>query len=61
MAANGLKQRHPAASVSILERKETQEKIAEQQHPGGAIKHGTWEQALRMLLFALYFNGCCLA
>ncbi|KAF2005510.1 acyltransferase-domain-containing protein [Amniculicola lignicola CBS 123094] len=57
MATNGLKQRHPPASVP--DKKEEDTKIAEQQHPGGAIKHGVWKQGLRMLLFAVYFNGCC--
>lgn len=64
MATEGLKMRHPAASVqpiSIQEKKAEQKKMAEQQHPGGAIKHGFWDQALRMLLFFLYFNGSCIA
>jgi len=30
-------------------------------HPGGEIKHGAWKQALRMLLFAAYFNGSIIA
>ncbi|ORY17641.1 acyltransferase-domain-containing protein [Clohesyomyces aquaticus] len=53
---NGLKQRHPPASAPSIKEGEKEE-IAEMQHPGGAIKHGTWQQGLRMLLFALYFNG----
>ncbi|KAF2205179.1 acyltransferase-domain-containing protein [Delitschia confertaspora ATCC 74209] len=32
----------------------------EAQHPGGRIKHGAWKQALRMVLFAVYFNGSCI-
>ncbi|KAF2181631.1 acyltransferase-domain-containing protein [Zopfia rhizophila CBS 207.26] len=59
MATNGLKQRHPLASVNEVK---LQEKVKSgHQHPGGAIKHGTWDQALRMALFALYFNGSCIS
>jgi hypothetical protein len=45
------------ADKSVCEKSRTTEEQI--QHPGGAIKHGAWTQALRMLLFALYFNGCC--
>jgi lysocardiolipin and lysophospholipid acyltransferase len=31
------------------------------QHPGGEIKHGVFAQALRMFLFAAYFNGSIIA
>jgi lysocardiolipin and lysophospholipid acyltransferase len=31
------------------------------QHPGGEIKHGVFAQALRMCLFAAYFNGSIIA
>jgi len=30
-------------------------------HPGGNIKHGTVSQGIRMMLFALYFNGSIVA
>jgi hypothetical protein len=30
-------------------------------HPRGAAKHGTSVQALRMLLFFVYFTGGCIA
>jgi lysocardiolipin and lysophospholipid acyltransferase len=53
---NGLKQRYPPASVPSTTKSPT-EKTARTQHPGGAIKHGTWQQGIRMLLFALYFSG----
>ncbi|KAF2868493.1 acyltransferase-domain-containing protein [Massariosphaeria phaeospora] len=59
MATDGLTRRHPPASVQ--EQKQADKKITEQQHPGGAIKHGTWDQALRMFLFGLYFSGSILA
>lgn len=58
MNTEGVRQRIPPTSVA--EKKEQEKKIAEQQHPGGDIKHGTWDQALRMILFGLYFNGICL-
>ncbi|KAF2114906.1 acyltransferase-domain-containing protein [Lophiotrema nucula] len=61
MATSALRQRHPTASVQIEDRATTDAKIADQQHPGGRIKHGPWAQALRMLFFTLYFNGSCMA
>jgi lysocardiolipin and lysophospholipid acyltransferase len=71
MADEGLALRYPAASasasiqpVSTEQRKQEQnrkKKMVERQHPGGAIKHGTWAQALRMFLFFLYFIGGCIA
>ena len=60
MITDGPKQRHPPASV--LQMKKEQENTTEStemQHPGGAIKHSPWQQALRMALLALYFHGCC--
>ncbi|KAF2811076.1 acyltransferase-domain-containing protein [Mytilinidion resinicola] len=65
MATNDLRQRYPAASVTPKAENGaatngTAEKIKSGElHPGGAIKHGTYKQALRMALFAAYFNGCC--
>lgn len=34
---------------------------AKEPHPAGQVKHGPWLQLLRMLLFASWFNGCCIA
>jgi hypothetical protein len=60
MEFEGLKQRYPAASAPPHTQNGTAEKIkAGELHPGGAIKHGIYKQALRMALLAAYFNGCC--
>lgn len=66
--ATELKMRHPppsAATVSHTSKKDYEKKHAEASsanaHPSGAAKHGTWTQALRMLLFFVYFNGGCIA
>jgi len=68
MASEGLKMRHPATSapttvqpLSPQDKKAEERKLAEQQHPGGAIKHGTWVQALRAISFFVYFIGNCTA
>lgn len=58
MDAEALRQRHPPPSRPTPDGQTTTEKSP---HPGGEIKHGTWKQALRMFLFAVYFNGSCLA
>ncbi len=34
---------------------------ASESHPAGAVQHGGWVQLLRMLLFATWFNGCCVS
>ncbi|KAF2679002.1 acyltransferase-domain-containing protein [Lentithecium fluviatile CBS 122367] len=60
--------RHPAASaaasvqpISAQDKKAESKRLAEQPHPGGAIKHGTWVQALRAVSFFVYFIGNCIA
>lgn len=67
MAAE-LKMRHPpasAATISPPSKKAQAKKDADpppaDAHPSGVAKHGTWTQALRMLLFFVYFNGGCIA
>ncbi|KAJ4353692.1 uncharacterized protein N0V89_005422 [Didymosphaeria variabile] len=66
--ATELKMRHPptsAATVSPTPKKDYEKKLAEASpadaHPSGVAKHGTWTQAMRMLLFFVYFNGGCIA
>ncbi|KAL1608106.1 hypothetical protein SLS60_003045 [Paraconiothyrium brasiliense] len=66
--ATELKMRHPptsAATISPMPKKDHEKKLAEASpadaHPSGVAKHGTWTQALRMLLFFVYFNGGCIA
>ncbi|KAI8941019.1 hypothetical protein NX059_002265 [Plenodomus lindquistii] len=75
MAVNGLKQRYPPGSVPVpvIEKLKAQRSANAQisthttdekghtPHPGGEIKHGTFKQAIRMSLFALYFNSSILA
>jgi lysocardiolipin and lysophospholipid acyltransferase len=65
MANENLRQRHPPAPVQTLDSKPTNgaPKLSREDtpHPGGEIKHGPWQQALRMFLFAVYFNGSILA
>ena len=64
METQGLKQRHPLASVPVIEklRKErTGQSTEPTAHPAGKPKHGVLHQALRMCLFALYFNGSIIA
>ncbi|KAH7087383.1 acyltransferase-domain-containing protein [Paraphoma chrysanthemicola] len=65
MTTDSLRQRQPPASVPISDTIATPEKpkLSNEPapHPAGEIKHGPWQQALRMFLFAVYFNGSCLA
>jgi lysocardiolipin and lysophospholipid acyltransferase len=68
MASEGLKMRHPAASapanvhpIPAQEKKTDDRRAAEEPHPGGAIKHGTWVQAFRAVSFFVYFIGNCTA
>jgi lysocardiolipin and lysophospholipid acyltransferase len=63
MATDTLRQRHAPTSAQILDPKSSPEKSKPEgtQHPGGEIKHGPFQQALRMFLFAAYFNGSILA
>lgn len=56
--ATELKKRHPPPSADSD--KQTASPPPDH-HPRGAAKHGTWVQALRMLLFFVYFNGGCIA
>lgn len=63
MAAE-LKMRHPPASATTTAPappKHDRDKKPADAHPSGNEKHGTWTQALRMLLFFVYFNGGCIA
>jgi lysocardiolipin and lysophospholipid acyltransferase len=64
MTTDGLKQRHPPNSVPVIEKlKQERTKGATEKtpHPAGEIKHGFISQAIRMSLFALYFNSSILA
>jgi lysocardiolipin and lysophospholipid acyltransferase len=84
MTTKGIRQRHPPATVPVIEKLNAHRtqiaqdttthtepveltKAAEKegpdttQHPGGEIKHGVFAQALRMFLFAAYFNGSIIA
>lgn len=60
METEGLTQRHPPASVPVIEKLRAERTKASPEstpHPAGKIKHGTCKQAIRMSLFAMYFNG----
>lgn len=72
MAPQGLKQRHPPDStaqrtsnskdsIDSANATDTPEAPDATSHPGGTIKHGTVSQGIRMVLFALYFNGSIVA
>jgi hypothetical protein len=65
MTTENLRQRQPPAYLPIVDTTATPEKPKLSNgpipHPAGEIKHGPWQQALRMFLFAVYFNGSCLA
>jgi lysocardiolipin and lysophospholipid acyltransferase len=64
MATENLRQRHAPTPTPNPTTKPTSgpEKPAEPtEHPGGKIKHGAFQQALRMFLFAAYFNGSIIA
>jgi lysocardiolipin and lysophospholipid acyltransferase len=64
-----LKAQRAQAAPQSLQQTETTEQPAStkteqpqnSQHPGGEIKHGVLAQALRMCLFAAYFNGSIIA
>ena len=63
MTTEGLKQRQPPATVPVIKklREERLGKPTEDiAHPGGEIKHGALQQALRMFLLAVYFFGSIL-
>ena len=64
MTTEGLKQRHPPSSVPVIQKLRT-ERLGQSTegtpHPGGEIKHGAFQQGLRMFLFAVYFIGSILA
>lgn len=64
MTTENLRQRHPPASAPVLDSNPTEmpkPSTAPTEHPAGDIKHGPWQQALRMFLFSVYFNGSILA
>ena len=63
MTAKGLRQRQPPASVPVIEKLKAQRTKTQHpaQHPAGKVKHGIFAQALRMFLFAAYFNGSIIA
>ncbi|KAF2819098.1 acyltransferase-domain-containing protein [Ophiobolus disseminans] len=65
MANENLRQRHAPTTASIVDSKATTQepKLSKEPtpHPAGEIKHGAWKQALRMFLFAAYFNGSIMA
>lgn len=64
MSNESMKQRHPPASVPVIE-KLKRERITnareQSAHPAGEIKHGTVIQGIRMTLFALYFMSSIFA
>ncbi|OCK77271.1 acyltransferase-domain-containing protein [Lepidopterella palustris CBS 459.81] len=61
MATNGVKQRFPSTSVKPKPLISVEGKInVKEEHPAGPVKHGTYSQALRMVLFVVYFVGSCL-
>ncbi|KAK3202389.1 hypothetical protein GRF29_161g1026955 [Pseudopithomyces chartarum] len=59
--ATELKKRHPPSSAPSDKHPASPSPDHLHHHPRGAAKHGTWVQALRMLLFFVYFNGGCIA
>jgi hypothetical protein len=59
--ATELKKRHPPPSAPSDKHPASPSPDHLHHHPRGAAKHGTWVQALRMLLFFVYFNGGCIA
>ncbi|KAL5425113.1 hypothetical protein PMIN04_002777 [Paraphaeosphaeria minitans] len=67
--ATALKMRHPPASTTAITPGPPKKDLDKgppasgpaDAHPSGHDKHGTWTQALRMLLFFVYFNGGCIA
>ncbi|KAL5119104.1 hypothetical protein ACEQ8H_003028 [Pleosporales sp. CAS-2024a] len=63
MTANDLRQRHGSAPTAMPAATPAHAQTRPQTtaHPGGEIKHGTAQQALRMLLFGLYFSSSILA
>lgn len=63
MTTDSLRQRHAPASAQALDSEPTSEKAMPEvtQHPAGEIRHGPFQQALRMFLFAVYFNSSILA
>lgn len=63
MATDNLRQRHGPTTTEVSDSISSSEESPSEQtpHPGGEIKHGPWQQALRMFLFAVYFNGSILA
>jgi len=63
MATDELRQRHGPTNAQVSDSKSSSEASPSgpTRHPGGDMKHGPWQQALRMFLFAVYFNGSILA
>ncbi|KAH4084099.1 hypothetical protein HBH70_027370 [Parastagonospora nodorum] len=63
MATDNLRQRHGPATAQVADPSSSSDEPRSEPtpHPGGEIKHGPWQQALRMFLFAVYFNGSILA
>ncbi|OAL51374.1 acyltransferase-domain-containing protein [Pyrenochaeta sp. DS3sAY3a] len=64
MATNGLKLRHPPGPIPVIEKlKRERSKTSPEStvHQKDRPKHGAFLQGLRMLLFAVYFNGSIIA
>jgi lysocardiolipin and lysophospholipid acyltransferase len=64
MAPENLRQRHlPLTPVHTPKLSEAPSMRSEKdtQHPRGVEGLAAWQQALRMFLFAAYFNGSCIA
>ncbi|KAB2100659.1 hypothetical protein AG0111_0g11174 [Alternaria gaisen] len=69
MSTKSIRQRQPPASVPVIEKLKAQRTKAPAeptlpdptQHPAGEVKHGVFAQAMRMCLFAAYFNGSIIA
>jgi hypothetical protein len=69
MSTKSIRQRQPPAIVPVIEKLKAQRaktpsgpKLPDPtQHPAGEVKHGVFAQAMRMCLFAAYFNGSIIA
>jgi 1-acyl-sn-glycerol-3-phosphate acyltransferase len=62
METSGLKQRHPESrQVSSSDSVGNVSKSPYEPHPAGEVKHSGWIQLIRMLLFAGWFNACCVS
>ncbi|KAF2095096.1 acyltransferase-domain-containing protein [Rhizodiscina lignyota] len=61
MASEGVRQRAHKPNGQGTKVMDEKCERDDEPHPGGAIKHGAWEQALRIALFGLYYVGSCVS